>query len=206
MEIELAVQDEAIPEVVVNREVRASITIILPGSRLPVRVRNAIIWVAEMEINSVLLSRDLLGHLGWNFTKYLSENYDSVKDTEVKCKVKFSSYTGLTYGDQHDDPIEPRIDSSEQYGDDISGEFDAALGERVSEDQSNGFSEKGKPKLREMIKKHVNVFGIKPGTKPPADIKPFKVLLKPDGKPVRASQRRYGPIQQPFIEESIKNL
>lgn len=112
-EIELAVQDESIPKVAVNRDVRASITIIIQGCRLPVRVRNARVLVAEMERNSVLLGRDLLDYLSFNFRKYISESYESVKYTEMKSKVKVRSYTGAPYVDQNEDPTEPQIYLSE---------------------------------------------------------------------------------------------
>ena len=127
LEIELAVQHDSMPKVTAKRELRVAITIIVPGSRLPMRVRNAIVLVSEMEMSTVLIGRDLLDHLGFNFARYLSDNYESVRDSEANKKVKASSYTGVTYGDQCDDPITPQVDLSAQFRDDTTKEIEDAL-------------------------------------------------------------------------------
>lgn len=61
------------------------------------------------------------------------------------------------------------------------------------------FSEKLIRRLREPLKKHVKVFGIKLVTNLPVDMNPFKVQLKNDEKAFRFSKRRCSPIHQPFI-------
>lgn len=206
VDVELAVQDKSIPSIQVKREVTTAMTIYVPGSRLPVKVRNARILVAEMGMSTVLLGRDLLDHLGFSFTKYLAENYDVLKDTDVKSGRAKCAYAGVKYNDVDDDPITPQVDLSEQFGDDTPEAITKALNERVQEARNNGLSEQGTERLRAILRKHINCFGIKLGTHPPARIEPFDVKLKPDAKPYRASQRRYGPIQQRFIEETIRNL
>lgn len=60
--------------------------IILPGSHLPVRVRNVGMILSETEMSTVLFVRDLLHHLGFIFKKYLVENHGSVKDSEIAGK------------------------------------------------------------------------------------------------------------------------
>ena len=105
-------------------------------------------------------------------------------------------YTGVTYGDQNDDPIAPQIDLSAQFGNDSVEEIRSALEEGVEEASRNGLTDKGRVCLRRILDENVKVFGTKLGTSPPADIKPFEVQLKQNARPVRASQRRYGPVQQ----------
>lgn len=58
----------------------------------------------------------------------------------------------------------------------------------------------------DILERHIAVFGLKLGTNPPAYIWPFKVQLKDGAKPVRSSERRYGTIQQHYMESTIKNL
>lgn len=59
-EMELEVQGEAVPTVLVKHELQVPIKKIIPGSRLPVMVTKVRGLVKEMEMNSVLLGRDLL--------------------------------------------------------------------------------------------------------------------------------------------------
>ena len=101
---------DSIPKISVKRELGVAITVIVPGSRLPVTVRKSRVLVSEMDMSTVLIGRDLLDHLGFNFARYLSDNYESVRDSEVSKKVRVSAYTGVTYGDQCDDPIAPQVD------------------------------------------------------------------------------------------------
>ena len=102
--------------------------------------------------------------------------------------------------------IRDRIDLSAQFGNDSVEEIRSALEEGVEEASRKGLTEKGRVCLRRILDENVKVFGIKLGTSPPADIKPFEVQLKQNAPPVRASQRRYGPVQQSFIEATITNL
>ena len=60
--------------------------------------------------------------------------------------------------------------------------------------------------MRAILKKRIEVFGVKLGSHLPAKIAPFEVTLKPDAKPTRAAARRYGSKQQKFTEETILNL
>lgn len=95
--VELAVQDKSLPTVTVTREVTAALTIYIPGIGLPLIVRNAKMVVSDMEMSSILLGRDIRDHLGFTFTKYLSDNYKFVRDTDANTKVRASAYTGVVY-------------------------------------------------------------------------------------------------------------
>lgn len=77
---------------------------------------------------------------------------------------------------------------------------------RIDSAREKGLSEKGTVRLRNILKRSVSVFGIKLRKNTPAKIRSFEEELKDGAKLARASQRRYGPIQQKLIEETIKNL
>lgn len=61
-------------------------------------------------------------------------------------------------------------------------------------------------KAKEILEKHKNIMGVKLGTHHPADIEPYYVQLKPNAKPLRSAQRRYGPSQQGLIESTITKM
>lgn len=82
------------PTMTVTREVTAEITIYITGSRLTVVVQNAKMLVSDMEMSSVLLGF-LLDHLGFIFTKYLSDSYEFFLDNHTNKKVRESAYTGV---------------------------------------------------------------------------------------------------------------
>ena len=105
-------------------------------------------------------------------------------------KKSIMAYTGVTHGDTDDDPIEPPVDLNEQFGDDDPGEIDEILDERVREARANGLSEAGSKRLRESMTNFKSIFGIKLGSKPPANIEPYSVQLKPNAQPIRATHRR----------------
>ena len=132
IEIDLAVKGNDIPKVIIDREIHANIQIKLPGSRLPVLLRNVKISVTTHEMDVVLLGRDLLDTLGFNFKQHLTERYNEVNDldcskAESQEKNSIMAYTSLTHGDTDDDPIEPPVDLKEQFGDDDPGEIDEIL-------------------------------------------------------------------------------
>lgn len=204
---ELAVQGKKIPTVIVNSQIRTSIIIRLPGSCLPVLLRNVKLRITDFSMNVVLLGRDVLDKLGFNFANYLKKNYNDINNCDLdEAKPKLAAYQGVRYGDDKDDPVPPPVDLSEQFGNDVEADVEKALEERILEATKNGLSKKGTDRLRAILKSRISVFGIKLGSHPPAKIKPFEVKIKPDAKPIRASPRRYGPIQQQFIEETIRNL
>lgn len=211
MRLELAVQGDNIPHIEAKRELYAPMTIIIPGSRLPVIVRNVRMLVAEMPMRTILLGRDLLDYLGFNFVEYLRRNYRRLGELPprkdgMRAETARVNYAGVTYGDKNDDPIEMPVDLSDQFGDDKPDEVESALEERVTEAEQRGLSKKGAARLREILKRRRSVFGIKLGTSPPAKIRPFEVQMKEGARPFRATQRRYGPTQQAFIESTIRNL
>ena len=73
IEIVLAVKGDDVPKVVIDRETRANIEIKLPGSGLPVILRIVRMLVTMHEMEVVLLGRDLLDRLGFNFKNHITE-------------------------------------------------------------------------------------------------------------------------------------
>lgn len=109
---ELAVFDKCLPKIIVKREIRAPLTITLAGCHLLVRVPNVRMLVSELDMNTLLLPTVIR----FSVTKYLAENYVSVKQSEVSAKAKTCSYTSVIYSDQNVDPTEPHVNLSEQFG------------------------------------------------------------------------------------------
>ena len=63
IEIDLAVKGNDIPKVIIDREIHANIQIKLPGSRLPVLLRNVKISVTTHEMDVVLFGKRPPGHV-----------------------------------------------------------------------------------------------------------------------------------------------
>ena len=57
------------------------IIIIVPRGPLPVTIRNAGFFVLEMDMSTVLIGRHLLNHLEFNISWWLSNNYESVRES-----------------------------------------------------------------------------------------------------------------------------
>ena len=98
----------------------------------------------------------------------------------------------MTYGDTNDYPISPPVDLNEHFREDDPREIYEILDGRVSEAKIKGLSESGCERLCQSMTKFKTIF-VKLGSRPPADIEPFKVQLRPNAQPIRDTQRRYGP-------------
>ena len=169
------------------------------------------IYVAKHEIEIVLLWREILDKLGFNIKQHLMERNNQVQNLEFSQEENCSSkskkaYSGVTHDDTDEDPISPPVDLNEQFGDDGPNEIDEMLDARVRAAKEKGLSDAGAERLRRSIAKYKSIFGVKLGSKPPADLEPYKVQLKAGAHTIRATQRRYGPAQKEFIESTIKNL
>lgn len=82
--IELSVKRDDIPIVTVISEIKARVDIRLPGSGLPVKIRNTKLFVTEHEMEVVLLRRDFLDKLGFNFSTYLQTSYHKITDLDLE--------------------------------------------------------------------------------------------------------------------------
>lgn len=73
----------------------------------------------------------------------------------------------------------------------------------LSAASEKGLPEEYRPRFRELLFKHENIFRNKMGADPPASFPPIIVKLKPGAKPVSARVRRYSPPQMNLLKKKI---
>lgn len=188
------------------------ITICIPGSELPVRIRNVEFIVVDQDMSEVLLGRPLLKAIGFDFDEHLRKvqheiNGKSMRElNQEQAEAKSLKYNGTVYRDCGDDPVKPPTILAANFGKDSDAEIDNCLNRMVNEALQNGMSSKSVGKLRSILKEHKSCFRLKLGSDPPANVRPLNVELKLDIKPIKSPQRRYGPQQREFIIKTIKEL
>ena len=67
-------------------------------------------------------------------------------------------------------------------------------------------SETGLKRASALLREFRDIFRIKLGPDPPAKVEPLCITLNENARPVRCTQRRYGPAQRAFIASTIKIL
>lgn len=113
IQLKLAVSGEK-AAATAEKKVSLPFTITLPGSGLPVLLRNVEFLVIDQEMTEVLLRRPFQHALGFNFEIHVTRVRSMVNICcieELKCispKLSGLSYKGMTYRDDEEDPIEPR--------------------------------------------------------------------------------------------------
>ena len=112
----------------------------------------------------------------------------------------------MTYRDNDDDSIIPPIDLSDQFGHDDPDDISKLLDDRFSDSKINGIIDRGCKLLRDIIEDYRSLFGVKLVTHAPEKVEPCQVQLKPNAKPFKATQHRYGPQQYSFITSTTKIL
>jgi hypothetical protein len=110
----------------------------------------------------------------------------------------------LFYGDiPDDDPID--------YHDVDVGEGDpkevaAAEQSLIQQAEKVGMSAEGISTPRKLVAEYEDVFRLKLGADPPADVKPLVIKLKKNVDPTRMSARKYSPPQLAFLRKKIAEL
>jgi hypothetical protein len=120
--------------------------------------------------------------------------------------VKFASRKeqGLFYCDiPDDDPIDYHdVDvgkgSPEELADAIEGFITSA--------EQAGMSRDGVQSLRQLVTECKDVFKLKLGAYPPANVKPLVIKLRNGAEPVRMSARKYAPPQLKFMRDKIHEI
>jgi hypothetical protein len=108
----------------------------------------------------------------------------------------------LFYGDiPDDDPIDHHdVDvgqgSPEELADAIEGLFTSA--------EQAGMSRDGVQSWRHLVTECKDVFRLKLGVDPPANVKPLVIKLRKGAEPVRMSARKYAPPQLKFKRVKIR--
>jgi hypothetical protein len=135
----------------------------------------------------------------------LREHDDEDHDV-IQPIVKFASLKeqAIFYADiPDDDPIDYHdVDvgqgSPEEMADAIEGLITSA--------EQAGMSRDGVQSLRQLVTECKDVFRLKLGADPPANVKPLVVKLCDSSEPVRMSDRKYAPPQLKFMRDKICEL
>lgn len=143
--------NKAQEELVATNTLKLNIMIILPGSNIPVRIRDVTFLVFDQEMDVVLLGRPLLRSLGFDLKKHLEsvarlfdckcveelsmDNLNISAPTETPCiknedrtLKSFSAYQGLVYQDDSDEPI----DLPDAFAADIGKDSEASINAEFS--------------------------------------------------------------------------
>jgi hypothetical protein len=132
----------------------------------------------------------------------LDDGYHDV----LQSNVKFASLQeqALLYGDISDnDPIEYRdVDVGQGSPEELA---DANEGFITSAEQA-GMSWDDVQSLRQLVTECKDVFRLKLGADPPANVKPVFIKLRDGAEPVRTSARKYAPPQLKFMCDKIHEL
>ena len=102
-----------------------------------------------------------------------------------------------------DDPIDLPECIAAGIGEDSEEPIQKYFNNALLEAQENGISAEGCNRIKQPLKEYRDVFCIKLGSGPPADVPPLSITPAPNAKPYRSPQRRYAPRQQDFIIDTI---
>jgi hypothetical protein len=67
-------------------------------------------------------------------------------------------------------------------------------------------SRNGEQSLRQLVTECKNVFRLKLGADPPANVKLLVIKLRDDAEPARMSARKYASLQLKFMRDKIREL
>jgi hypothetical protein len=124
----------------------------------------------------------------------------------LQSNVKFASLKeqALFYGEFPDDDsidyhdVDVGQGSPEELADAIEG--------LISTAEQAGMSQDDVQSLRQLVTECKDVFRLKLGADPPANVKPFVIRLRDGAEPVRMSARKYAPPQLKFMRDRIREL
>jgi hypothetical protein len=124
----------------------------------------------------------------------------------LQSNVKFARLKeqDLFYDDiPDDDPIDFHIvdvgqGSPEELADAIEG--------LITSSEKAGMSRDCVQSLIQLVTECKDVFRLKLGADPPANVKPLVIKLRDGAEPVRISTRKYAPLQLKFMREKIREL
>ena len=189
-----------------------TITMLLPGSNIRVRLRGIKFHIVDQEMDETLLSRSLLQSMGFNLNDHLervhsfinNKHVDDLDPTEIKAASL--KYQGLSYDDADDDPITLPESLSAGIGEDSRESIDKAFNVIAKDARAEGISSGGAQRLTDLLEKYRDVFRIKLSADPPAKVPPLVITRSDSAKPYRSPQRRYAPTQRDFIVRTIREL
>lgn len=195
-----------------SKRVYVSVTIFLPGSKLPLRVRNVPFLVVDHDMEECIIGRDFLQRIGFNLHDHLirsREKIDGKKFEELNVqprKLASLKYTGLQYDMVEDDPI-PSVESiGASIGKDDPSQLEAALQEIVQKAKTKGLSSEGQVTMHQLIMEYADVFRINLCNDDTAKVQPLQIQLKKGARAQRSPQRRYGTEQRKFLADTVRKL
>jgi hypothetical protein len=134
------------------------------------------------------------------------EEVDDGDHDVLQSNVNFASLKeqALFYGDiPDDDPIDYHdVDVGQGSPEELA---DAIEGLITSAEQA-GMSRDGVQSLRQLVTECKDVFRLKLGADPPANVKPLVIKLREGAEPVRMSARKYARPQLKFMRDMIREL
>lgn len=66
-----------------SRSAKLNITIILPGSKLPLRVRGGEFSIIDQTMEEILLGRPFLNAIAFNLTEHLERVHEQINDKHI---------------------------------------------------------------------------------------------------------------------------
>ena len=195
-----------------SSKAKLTFTLYLPGTNVPVRVHGVYFIIVDDTMDEILLGRPFLEAIGFDLNDHLQRVHKLIHEKNIgdinteKIKLAAAQYQGLAYMAADDDPIELPACIAAGIGEDSEDLITEAFDKVLSQSKSNGVSEEGFNRIKSMLKEYRDVFRIKLGTSPPADVSPLSITPAPNAKPYRSPQRRYAPQQREFIIKTINNL
>jgi hypothetical protein len=124
----------------------------------------------------------------------------------LQSNVKFASLRkqALFYGDiPDDDPIDYHdVDVGQGSPEELAETIEGLL---TSAEQA-GMSRDSEQSLRQLLTECKDVFRLKLGADPPANVNPLVIKLRDGAEPVRMSARKYAPPQLKFMRDKIREL
>jgi hypothetical protein len=124
----------------------------------------------------------------------------------LQSNVKFASLTeqALFYGDiPDDDPIDYHDVDVGQWSPE---ELADAIERFITSSEQAGMSRDGVQSSWQLVTECKDVFRLKLGAGPPANVKPLVIKLRDGAEPVRMSARKYAPPQLKFMRDKIREL
>jgi hypothetical protein len=124
----------------------------------------------------------------------------------LQFNVKFASLKdqALFYGDVPDD--DPIYYHDVDVGQGSPEELADAIEGSITSSEQAGMSRNGVQSLRQLVTECKDVFRLKLGTDPPANVKPLVIKLRDGAEPVRMSARKYAPPQLKFMRDKIREI
>ena len=186
---------------------------------LPVRhavginLRNRTLMVSTQDVKEPLLGRHVLERLGLDIKQVLLAACDKFngevdmskllpEDENMNGYVSRICNQGIFHGQaaaKKDAALGDDDSLFVSIGEDTLEEIDTAFRELLKKAQDEGMSEDGLEELRNMLNDYRNIFRIKLGRDPAANVEPMQLTLKPNSKPIIAKPRRYSAPQRAFI-------